>query len=112
MIAGVAVGHWTDRAARTGCTAILLPEGVAGLWRRLSSGECVATEGARRRKDGTAFLVEIRIGLLGGAGGTRRLALSMAREITGREAFEEKLSHRAFHDPSSMPRTVRGRGRT
>jgi L-aminopeptidase/D-esterase-like protein len=28
VIAGVAVGHWTDARARTGCTAILLPEGT------------------------------------------------------------------------------------
>jgi L-aminopeptidase/D-esterase-like protein len=28
MIAGVRVGHWTDSVARTGCTAILLPEGA------------------------------------------------------------------------------------
>jgi L-aminopeptidase/D-esterase-like protein len=28
VIPGVAVGHWTDARARTGCTAILLPEGT------------------------------------------------------------------------------------
>ncbi|MEA2411098.1 MAG: hypothetical protein QOC77_1659, partial [Thermoleophilaceae bacterium] len=28
MIPGVKVGHWTDAKARTGCTAILLPEGA------------------------------------------------------------------------------------
>jgi L-aminopeptidase/D-esterase-like protein len=28
VIAGVRVGHWTDAEARTGCTAILLPEGA------------------------------------------------------------------------------------
>lgn len=28
MIAGVKVGHWTDTEARTGCTAIVLPEGA------------------------------------------------------------------------------------
>jgi L-aminopeptidase/D-esterase-like protein len=27
-VPGVAVGHWTDAQARTGCTAILLPEGT------------------------------------------------------------------------------------
>src|SRR5438046_10681199 len=27
MIPGVRVGHWTDSAALTGCTAILLPDG-------------------------------------------------------------------------------------
>jgi L-aminopeptidase/D-esterase-like protein len=28
MIPGVAVGHWTDARARTGCTAILFPDGT------------------------------------------------------------------------------------
>jgi L-aminopeptidase/D-esterase-like protein len=28
MIPGVAVGHWTDAQARTGCTAIVLPDGT------------------------------------------------------------------------------------
>jgi L-aminopeptidase/D-esterase-like protein len=28
VIAGVSVGHWTDTAALTGCTAIVLPEGA------------------------------------------------------------------------------------
>ena len=27
-VPGVAVGHWTDERARTGCTAVLLPEGT------------------------------------------------------------------------------------
>ena len=27
-VAGIRVGHWTDAAARTGCTAVLLPEGT------------------------------------------------------------------------------------
>jgi L-aminopeptidase/D-esterase-like protein len=27
-VAGVRVGHWTDAAARTGCTVVLLPEGT------------------------------------------------------------------------------------
>lgn len=29
-VPGVAVGHWTDPVARTGCTAIILPEGTVG----------------------------------------------------------------------------------
>jgi diguanylate cyclase (GGDEF)-like protein/PAS domain S-box-containing protein len=82
----------------TDVEAILLPEGIAGLWRRLASGEPVTTEGAHRRKDGTAFPVEIRVALLGEVAG-RRLALSIARDITGRRALEEGLSHQALHDP-------------
>ena len=82
----------------TDVEAILLPEGVAGLWRRLASGEIVTTEGAQRRKDGTAFPVEIRVSLLVEVGG-RRLALSIARDITERKAHEERLARRAYHDP-------------
>jgi diguanylate cyclase (GGDEF)-like protein/PAS domain S-box-containing protein len=81
----------------TDVEAILLPEGIAGLWRRLASGEPVTTEGAHRRKDGTAFPVEIRVALLGEVAG-RRLALSIARDITGRKALEEGLSQSALHD--------------
>jgi two-component system, cell cycle sensor histidine kinase and response regulator CckA len=65
--------------------AVLLPEGIAGLWRRLAAGEPVTTEGAHRRKDGTAFPVEIRVSLLGEVAG-RRLALSIARDISERKA--------------------------
>jgi diguanylate cyclase (GGDEF)-like protein/PAS domain S-box-containing protein len=82
----------------TDVEAVLLPEGIAGLWRRLASGEPVTTEGAHRRKDGTAFPVEIRVGFLGEVAG-RWLALSIARDITERKALEERLSHRALHDP-------------
>jgi PAS domain S-box-containing protein len=81
----------------TDVEAILLPEGIAGLWRRLASGEPVTTEGAHRRKDGTAFPVEIRVSLLGEVG-RRRLALSIARDITGRKALEQRL----FQGPSTI----------
>jgi PAS domain S-box-containing protein len=81
----------------TDVEAILLPEGIAGLWRRLASGEPVTTEGANRRKDGTAFPVEIRVSLLGEVG-RRRLALSIARDITGRKALEQRL----FQGPSTI----------
>ena len=29
-VAGIRVGHWTDAAAGTGCTAIILPQGARG----------------------------------------------------------------------------------
>jgi diguanylate cyclase (GGDEF)-like protein len=79
---------------------VFVPEGGAGLWRRPACGEPVTTEGVHRRKDGTAFPVEIRVGLLGEVAG-RRLALSIARDITGRKALEERLSQGALHDPLS-----------
>jgi L-aminopeptidase/D-esterase-like protein len=45
VIPGVAVGHWTDHAARTGCTAILLPEGT------VASGEVRGGAPATREWD-------------------------------------------------------------
>ena len=90
----------------TDVEAILLPEGIAGLWRRLACGEPGTAEGAHRRKDGTAFPVEIQVGLLGEVAG-RRLALSTARDITERKALEERLSRRALHDPlTGLPNRV------
>jgi PAS domain S-box-containing protein len=57
---------------------------------------------AQRRKDGTAFPVEIRVGLLGEVEG-RRLALSIARDISGRKDRHE------VYDP---PRTGSARVHT
>jgi two-component system, cell cycle sensor histidine kinase and response regulator CckA len=82
----------------TDVEAILLPEGIAGLWRGLASGEPVTTEGAHRRKDGTAFPVEIRVSPLGEVEG-RQLALSKARDISGcgnrHEAYDPARRERA-----------------
>lgn len=54
MIAGVRVGHWTDRDAQTGCTVVLLPEG------NVTSGE-----------------------VRGGAPGTREFALLEPTRLVG-----------------------------
>jgi L-aminopeptidase/D-esterase-like protein len=45
VIPGVAVGHWTDARARTGCTAILFPEGT------VASGEVRGGAPATREWD-------------------------------------------------------------
>jgi PAS domain S-box-containing protein len=76
---------------------VFLPEGVAGLWRRLTTGEPVAVEGMQRRKDGTSFPVEVRVGLLETNG--RRLALCVARYTTESKTLAEQFSYRAFHNP-------------
>jgi L-aminopeptidase/D-esterase-like protein len=44
-IPGIRVGHWTDRAARTGCTVVLFPEGT------LASGEVRGGAPATREFD-------------------------------------------------------------
>jgi len=44
-VAGVAVGHWTDAVARTGCTVVLLPEGT------VASGEVRGGAPATREFD-------------------------------------------------------------
>ena len=45
-VAGVAVGHWTDPVARTGCTVVRLPPGT------VASGE--VRGGAPATRDGSA----------------------------------------------------------
>ena len=90
----------------TDVEAILLPEGIPGLWRRLASGEPVTTEGAHRRKDGTAFPVEIRVNFIGEVAG-RRLALSLARDITGRPGQGERQEPpRGVRAPGARPYTI------
>ena len=83
--------------AMTDVETLLVPEGYVGLWRRLAPDEPVLAEGTQRRKDGSTFPVEVRVSLLETNG--RRLALSLARDITERKAFTKQLSYRAFHDP-------------
>ncbi len=51
-VAGVRVGHWTDEAARTGCTVVLLPEGT------VASGEVRGGAPASRE---TALLEPTRL---------------------------------------------------
>jgi diguanylate cyclase (GGDEF)-like protein len=67
------------------------------LWLRLALDEPVSAEGSQRRKDGSTSPVEVRAGLLEANG--RRLALSVARDISERKALTEQLSYRAFRDP-------------
>ena len=71
--------------AMTDVETLLVPEGIAGLWRRLAPDEPVLAEGTQRRKDGSTFPVQVRVSLL--EVDERRLALT------------EQLSYRAFHDP-------------
>lgn len=72
------------------------PEDMAGLWDRVVPGGPVTVEGTHRRKDGTTFPVEVRVGRFETGG--RRLMLALARDVTGRKKAEAALqeSERRF----------------
>ncbi|HEY3268004.1 MAG TPA: PAS domain S-box protein [Armatimonadota bacterium] len=50
-----------------------------------------------RRKDGSTFPAEVSI--QSASTGENRVVLAVARDTTERAAFEEQLTHQAFHDP-------------
>jgi PAS domain S-box-containing protein len=64
----------------------------------LASGESMASEGEHRRKDGSTFPVEARVGWL--TVGGDRLILAIARDITDRKKAEQALrdSERRYRD--------------
>jgi len=59
------------------------PDQDAGAWQTLKVGEQLTLQGRHRRKDGTSFPVEIRLGLLSPESPRRLLAL--VRDLTGQE---------------------------
>nr|MDP9478110.1 EAL domain-containing protein [Actinomycetota bacterium] len=89
-------------------TNLLSPEEREGrerrggtLWQRIVANEPGAvtevSEGEHRRKDGTTFPVEVRVGGVVYAG--ERMILASSRDVAERKALEERLEHQAFHDP-------------
>jgi two-component system sensor kinase FixL len=62
---------------------------LASLWDRLASGEHITLEGDHRRKDGTTFPVETRLGLLDT--GQEVQVLALARDVSQRKRAEEAL---------------------
>ena len=70
------------------------------LWKRVMAAEpgtvTSVVLGQHRRKDGTTFPVEVSVS--GIDYGDRRLILASCRDLTEREALEERLAHQAFHD--------------
>lgn len=66
------------------------------LWGGMVPGVPVTLEGSHRRKDGTTFPVEVRVGLLESSGSRQMFAL--ARDVTDRRRDEEALreSERRF----------------
>ena len=61
---------------------------LPGLWERVSSGPPLTLEGTHRRKDGTIFPVEVRVGVFEDGGSP--LLLALARDVTGRKEAERK----------------------
>jgi len=58
-------------------------------WNALRAGEPATFEGLHRRKDGSTFPVEVRLGVMELSG--RRLMLGLVRDITERKRTEETL---------------------
>ena len=65
------------------------PRGLEGLWNEALSDGPVTIEGIHRRKDGTEFPVEVRVGLFEVEEG--QLMLAAARDITERKRAEKEL---------------------
>jgi PAS domain S-box-containing protein len=62
---------------------------VGDLWQRLKGGAAVTIDGTHRRKDGSTFPVEVRIGPL--TYSDRPVIVAMARDVTARKQVEQQL---------------------
>ncbi|MBU4261952.1 MAG: PAS domain S-box protein [Proteobacteria bacterium] len=62
---------------------------VKNFWGKLTPEQAVTVEGRHKRKDGTTFPVEVRLGLLQLE--DRQVVLALARDITERKSAEEAL---------------------
>ncbi|MDQ3362554.1 MAG: PAS domain S-box protein, partial [Actinomycetota bacterium] len=65
------------------------PGSLKGLWDEISSGVPLTLEGTHRRRDGTVFPVEVRVGMFEDGGSP--LVLALARDITGRKEAEKRV---------------------
>ncbi|QAU34692.1 EAL domain-containing protein [Janthinobacterium sp. 17J80-10] len=63
---------------------------------RISNGVPIARESRYRRKDGTTFPVEIRMGPIDING--RQHLLSLVRDVTERKEMQDHIQHLAYHD--------------
>ncbi|NET30765.1 MAG: PAS domain S-box protein [Cyanothece sp. SIO1E1] len=63
------------------------------LWQQLASGPPMTIEGVHRRRDGSTFPVEVRVGAF--AFGGRQLVLALARDITERKQAEKAVARLA-----------------
>jgi PAS domain S-box-containing protein len=65
------------------------PGALERLWDRISTGEVLTVEGTHRRKDGSEFPVEVRVGRFEAEG--RRLVLALARDVSERQRAEARF---------------------
>lgn len=65
------------------------PGSLANLWEEMLPGSPVTVDGVHRRRDGTTFPVEVRVGLFESEG--PQLMLALARDVTERKRAEELL---------------------
>ena len=72
------------------------PAGLLELWGQVVAGMPITLDGAHRRKDGSTFPVEIRLGVFESDG--RRLMLALARDVSERQKAQAALreSERRF----------------
>ena len=69
-------------------------------WDQLISGVPTTLERAHRRKDGTTFPIEVRLGVF--ESGNRKLMLGLVRDITERKKAEEELNISRMHLVDAM----------
>ncbi|MDP9411630.1 MAG: PAS domain S-box protein, partial [Actinomycetota bacterium] len=92
--AGESLGYAEEELLSMSITEVELdhtPEALHALWAEIASGQPRTLEGTHRRKDGTTFPVEVRVGVLEAEEGRHPLMLSLARDVTGRKEAERKL---------------------
>jgi PAS domain S-box-containing protein/diguanylate cyclase (GGDEF)-like protein len=77
--------------------AALSHEALDDLCSGSARGRPVTIESVYRRKDGTTFPVEVRVGLLD-AGGPELLFLALARDVSDRKRAEEQIAYLASYD--------------
>ncbi|CAG0987827.1 putative signaling protein [Rhodocyclaceae bacterium] len=66
------------------------------LWQEVTVDHPVTVESEHRRKDGSTFPVEVRLGAFDMGG--RRLILALARDISERKAYQARLEQQANYD--------------
>jgi len=71
-------------------------ERYLNLWKNMTPGDTVTIEDCHRRRDGSDFPVETRLGFY--QTGNRPLMVSLVRDITERKEAEKAIMHAATHD--------------
>ena len=65
---------------------------IQDIWKKMVPGVPITMEGVHRRKDGSVFPVEVRVGLIELEG--RQCAFALARDVTERKRIEQVLRER------------------